>query len=90
MGAVMTAEERLLENGCEGVKYLTDFSYDSALIGVSHDDRAVYDYDLMVEWLVETEGFSEEEAVEWIDYNTIRALPYMGSDGPIVVIRFPV
>ena len=86
----MTAEERLLENGYEGVKYLTDFPYDSALIGVSHDDRAVYDYDLMVEWLVETEGFSEEEAVEWIDYNTIRALPYMGNDGPIVVIRFPV
>ena len=41
MGAVMTAEERLLENGYEGVKYLTDFSYDTALIGVSHDGRAV-------------------------------------------------
>ena len=90
MGAVMTAEERLLENGYEGVKYLTDFSYDTALIGVSHDGRAVYDYDLMVEWLVEHEGFPEEEAVEWIDYNTIRALPYMGNNGPIVVSRFTV
>ena len=85
----MTAEERLLENGYEGVKYLTDFSYDTALIGVSHDDRAVNDYDLMVEWLMDHEDFSAEEAVEWIDYNTIRALPYMGKDGPIVVSRFP-
>ncbi len=84
----MSAEDRLLENGYEGVKYLTSFSYDTALIGVSHDDRAIYDYDLMVEWLIREEGFTEEEAVEWIDYNTIRALPYMGADGPIILHRF--
>lgn len=84
----MYAEERLLKNGYEGVKYLTDFSYDTALIGVSHDDRAIYDFDLMVEWLMEDQGFTEEEAVEWIDYNTIRALPYMSADGPIVLHRF--
>ena len=84
----MKAEEKLLENGYEGVKYLTDFSYDKALIGVSHDDRAIYDYELMVEWLMEEEDFTEEEAVEWIDYNTIRALPYMGADGPIILHRF--
>lgn len=84
----MKAEEILLENGYEGVKYLRDFSYDSALIGVTQDDRAVYDYNLMVEWLMEDQGFTEEEAVDWIDYNTIRALPYMGADGPIVLHRF--
>lgn len=84
----MNAEQRLLDNGYEGVKFLVDFSYDTALIGVTHDNRAVYDYDKMVEWLVETQGWDELEAMEWIDYNTIRALPYMGSDGPIVVYGF--
>lgn len=79
------AEQLLLNNGYEGVKYFTNFSYDSALIGVTSDERAVYDYELMVEWLVYTEDFTEEEAREWIDYNTIRALPYMGEDGPIVM-----
>lgn len=24
----------------------------------------------------------------WIDYNTIRALPYMGPDGPVVLYHF--
>ena len=86
-GISLSAEDRLLDNGYEGVKYLTDYSYDTALIGVSHDDRAIYDYDLMVQWLVNEEGLSEEEAVEWIDYNTIRALPY-DSSGPIVLYRF--
>lgn len=81
----MTAEEKLIDNGYEGIKYLTDYSYDDALIGVSDDNRAIYDYDRMVTWLVEKEGFTEEDAVEWIDYNTIRALPYFGEGAPIIM-----
>lgn len=81
----MNAEERLLDAGYEGVKYLTNYSYDDALIGVSEDGRAIYDYELMIEWLMDKEGWTDNEAVEWIDYNTIRALPYMGSDAPIVM-----
>ena len=79
------AEEKLLENGYEDVKYLTNYSYDTALIGVTIDNRAVYDFDKMVEWLIAEEDFTYEEAVEWIDYNTIRALPYFGEDAPIIM-----
>ena len=39
----------------------------------------------MVEWLISTEGFTEEEAIEWIDYNTIRAIEYFGEDAPIIM-----
>lgn len=81
----MNAEDRLLDAGFEGVKYLTNYSYDDALIGVSHDGRAIYDYNLMVDWLMKEEGWSDNEAIEWIEYNTIRALPYMGADAPIVM-----
>lgn len=81
----MNAEERLLNNEYEGVKYLVNDGYDDALIGVSDDGRAIYDYDLMVKWLVEKDDMNEEEAVEFIDYNTLRALPYMGEDAPIVM-----
>lgn len=81
----MEIEERLIENGYEGIKYLTDYSYDTAVIGVSEDNRVVYDYEKMVEWLMEEEKMTEEEAVEWIDYNTIRALPYFGEGAPIIV-----
>lgn len=84
----MDAEEKLLENGYEGIKYLTNYSYDSALIGVTSDDRAVYDYNLMVQWLMEEEEFTEEEAMEWIDYNTLRALPYMGEGAPVILFPF--
>lgn len=75
----------MLYNGYEDVKYLTKYSYDTALIGVTEDNRAVYDFEKMVEWLVETEGFTSEEAVEWIEYNTVRALPYFGEEPPIIM-----
>lgn len=81
----MNAEEKLLNAGYDGVKYLVDYSYDDAIIGVTDDCRVVYDYDLMIEWLVTKENLSIEEAIDWIGYNTLRALPYMGQDAPIVV-----
>lgn len=80
-----SVEERLRNNEYEDVEYLTDFSYDTALIGVTDDNRAVYDFNKMVEWLIETQNFTDEEAIEWIEENTIRALPYFGQDAPIVM-----
>lgn len=84
----MNAEEKLLDAGYEGIKYLTNYSYDDALIGVSHDGRAVYDYNLMIDWLMKKEGWSDNEAIEWIEYNTVRALPYMGDGAPIIMYGF--
>ena len=81
----MNAEERLLDAGYEGVKILVTYSYDDALIGVSHDGRAIYDYDEMVEYLMRNENWSYDEAADWVHYNTIRSLPYMGEGAPIIM-----
>ena len=53
--------------------------------GATHDGRIVYDYDKMVEYLMNNDGWSDIEAIEWIEYNVIRSIPYMGSDAPIVM-----
>ena len=81
----MNAEERLLEYGYEDVKYLVNESYDDALIGVSDDGRAIYDFGLMIEWLMTKYGWSDIEAIEWIETNTLRALPYFGEESPIIM-----
>ena len=81
----MNAEDKLVENGYEGVRYLTNPSYDTALIGVSESGRAVYDFNKMVEWLIQNSSLTREDAVEFIEYNTIRALPYAGEDAPVVM-----
>ena len=83
----MTLEERLLDNGYEGSAYFTDPGYDDAVIGVSSDGCVIYDFDLMVEALVKDEEMTPTEAVEWIDYNVIRSLPYMGDQAPIIMYK---
>ena len=85
----MNAEERLLDAGYDGIKYLVNYSYDDALIGVTEDGRAVYDYEKMIEWLMKEADWTDNEAVEWIESNTLRALPYMGDDAPIVIYPLP-
>jgi len=79
------AADRIADAGYDDVVIFEDYSYDTALIGVTSDNRAVYDYDKMIEWLVANEGMDETSAAEWIDYNTIRALPYGGVGAPIIV-----
>lgn len=81
----MTAEEKIEAAGFEDVIIFEGYSYDDALVGVTEDGRAVYDFDKMVDWLMETEGFTREDAVEWIEYNTIGALPNAGPLGPVIM-----
>lgn len=49
--------------------YILQTLHMKELFGVSTEDRAIYDFDLMVESLMEEEGMTEEDAAEWIDYN---------------------
>ena len=81
----MTLEEKLADNMYEDTIIFKDYDYEDAFIGVSEDGRAIYDYELMVKWLTDTKGYTEEDAIEWIESNTLRALPYMGSMCPIIM-----
>ena len=63
-------------------------SFDNSIIGMTTDGQAVYDYDKMVEELMKDDNISEQEAIDWIDYNTIRAIPYAGEMAPIIMFTF--
>ena len=67
---------------------LENYSYDSAIIGATKEGSVLYDYDLMIQWLQETEDFSYDDAVEWIEYNTLRAIPYFQSKGIVPTIVY--
>ena len=81
----MSVTDRLLESEYEDVPYFINPDYEDALVGITEDGRAVYDYDKMVEYLMNTEGWSEIDSIEWIEYNVIRSIPYMGENAPIIV-----
>ena len=60
-------------------------SYDNSIIGTTLDGRAIYDYDLMVSEFMSDEECTSDEAIDWIEYNTLRSLPYAGEKAPLVV-----
>ena len=81
----MTNRDILNDMGYEHVVIFNNPDYDDAIIGVSHNDQVIYDYDKMIEHLMTKENMSIEDAADFISYDTIRALSYMGPDAPIVM-----
>lgn len=74
------------EEGYEDVVIFDNPSYNNAFIGITTDFRAVYDYDKMIDCLLEEYPFwDEQEAIDYIEYNSIRATEYV-KDGPIVIV----
>jgi hypothetical protein len=60
-------------------------AYDQSIIGQTFDGRAIYDVDAMAEELAADDEITLEEAMDFIDYNAIRSLPYAGDKAPLVV-----
>lgn len=79
--------EILCDLGYEDSVVFENPDYDEAIIGVSHDGRVIYDMDLMVEHLMMHDGMTEMDAVDFIDYNTVRSIPYAGECAPIIMYR---
>ena len=81
----MAVNEEIRSHLPKDAVVLDNASFDNSIIGVTFDGRVIYALDLMIHEYKEDNHCSEEEAMEWIDYNTIRALPYAGPKAPIIV-----
>ena len=77
--------ELLCDMGYEESIVFDNPSYDDAIVGVTTDGNVVYDFNLMVDSLMNHEGMNESDAIEFIEYNTIRAIPYAGEFAPVVM-----
>ena len=81
----MTNREILSDLGYEDSIVFENPDYDNAIIVVTYDGNIVYDFHLMVEHLMKHDGMSEMDAVEFIDQDTMRVIPYMGEYPPIIM-----
>ena len=80
----LTKRSILTDIGYEESMIFENPDYDDAIIGVDENGRVIYSYEMMVKCLMKEDGMSYEEACEFIDYNTVRALPYY-QNSPIIV-----
>ena len=76
--------EILCEAGYAETLLFDNPDFDTAIIGVTDEGRAVYDFEKMITQLAEDEEITREEAIEVIEHNTIRSLTYV-EDGPIIM-----
>lgn len=82
----MEIKDILCDMGLEDSVIFINPSYDDAIIGLDcTSDRVIYDFDKMVEHLMTKDNMEADEAIEFIEYNTLRAIPYMGENAPIVM-----
>lgn len=85
----MNIREKLIEYGYQDSILYENPSFDGSIIGIDAcSGSVIYNYDLMIEELSQKENMTIEEAMEFIDYNTIRATPYMPTPRPIVLNKF--
>lgn len=60
-------------------------SFDNSIIGITFDGRAIYSRNRMIEEYMYDNKCSEEDALDWIEYNTIPSVPYMPTPRPLIV-----
>ena len=76
--------EYLEAQGHEGTVFFENPSFVKAITGITDSGQLIYDYDLMIAAAMEEEGWDAESAIEWIEYNTLRSIPYIEGNRPIV------
>ena len=64
-------------------------TYDEAIIGRTSGSFpvAIYDYQLLIERLIDVEELSEEDAIDHIEYNILGSIGY--ENFPVVMNRLP-
>lgn len=75
------------EDELDKIIVLEGDEFADGFIGLTTDNHCVYGYERMIESLCKHNNWDETEATEWVEYNTMRAIPYMSSVGyePIII-----
>lgn len=68
--------DALCEMGHDKAVIFDGPDYDEAIVGVTDEGQVIYNYNAMIQCLMKQDGCTREEAIEFIEYNTIRALEY--------------
>jgi hypothetical protein len=82
-----SAGTKKMTDEIENTPVLFADGFEGALLGIGRQfslDIAVYDYSKCISILMEKQGFSYEDAVEWMEYNVVGA--YVGKTTPIFLM----
>ena len=75
----------LIDRGYDDASFFVNPDFMDAILGISQDGSVVYSFNKMVESLMDSDEMTYNEAIEFIEYNTMRTIPYMGTLRPVIV-----
>ena len=83
----MTSHFEIDEQVNEGTLFLEPRNYyDDCIIGVSYEgNQLIYDSNKIMDVLIQKNGMSEDEALEFFEYNILGS--YVGESTPIYVVN---
>lgn len=75
------------EDTLDQIVVLEGDEFADGFIGLSTDNAAVYSYEKLVTSLsTQNDDWEETDAIEWLEYNTLRAIPYIKEGiAPIII-----
>ena len=80
---IMTIYDKLMERGFDTDEDIIQFDgYDNACIGITDDNRLVYDYSKLVLETMKMDSCSRIDAIEWVDFNI---LGMKGNNMPVIM-----
>lgn len=81
---------QLSKMGWDDLTLFEQPAYDNSIVGVTEGGRVVYNYDLMVQELIGDCNMDEEQAMGFVDYNTVRSTIYMNDKfAPLIIYSVP-
>lgn len=88
-----TVTKEWLENGDDHAFYTIGSdeeraNYYPAIIGMARDmSHVVYSLEKLAECFMKVNNWTWDEAIEWIEYDVERALPYYGKHAPVILMN---
>ena len=88
-----TVTAEWLENGDDHAFYTIGTeeerrNYYPAIIGIARDkSHVVYSLEKLAECFMKVNNWTWDEAIEWIEYDVERALPYYGEHAPLILMN---
>lgn len=61
--------------------------FEDAIIGLDSNERVIFDFELMAECLMAQNDWDYTEAIDWLDYNTMRTLPYIPEETRPIILE---
>lgn len=69
----------------DAIILFTDPEFADAIVGIDEKDRVVYNFSQMVTQLMNDRNMSEDDAIEYLNTNTIPSMDDMGDRAPIIL-----